>query len=514
VSGAQGEVIDDESGAYSEFQKQAFKTPRRPTNPKFSKMDDQELAKYISETKDEPGRLNDARLAAEEWVARQDRVFTSEDRERAIGAIKILQEALRTGRDITYTSDNNPVLSDRPLQPERRQLFHQAIMSDLLQMHGQITSRAELAKLQQTTGFFKDAEQSLVEATRKADAMPIDLIRKENSLLGLDVLTEVNPKNRSEMMKTQLRLSGDYSQEGILSSPIYTRQMLVGFYLGTSVVRDPVSRREHVKFGSTGVFKPVEAFDTARVAQQRTKEILGFDPLDPNETKKHPGVTSIFGALATVFEKPEKYNMYEMVDKFQVDKIKEQIEAHPDWKSFAVDLGVVALAAGIIVATKGRQFQEAELILGRHATAGRMNLLKEGMAFSAAITVTPLARNIGYQLVTGKQEDLNDSLMHALGSVAAVESGRGVYHAFGGARTQGFEKAYPLAFGTSAGYTVYSGIAGVHDIEGRGKNLINPNTGHKYETTETVQEAFFHQNRERYRNLLEQVTDPIKNKPK
>jgi hypothetical protein len=395
---------------------------QQPTffNPKFKNWDEAEVEKLARRVVFYPHEFKSANEAHIELMMRTDFLLSHEDKAQSKAAIPLLLNALKEGKEYTEV-DGKPVLSDVPLTTERRIQYHQAIITDLETMHKQARRRMEHAIFCHQNAQFKDSEESGLAAKKWADDLPIDLIQKEAAQLSEDSRKIADPALREQMQKVSMALSG--SKDSVDTLPIQTRKFLTMLYLGTDFGMEGDQRV--AVFGKNSGFKPDKALENAKETREKTKEILKFDPLDPKQARQDPEIASLFGGLTEIFGNPEKYNLYKLVDKHQVENLTKELKNHTGADSMLADVGVVALTAGILALSRSPKVQaglEKMLSIAPGWEKAAPKLAKLG-GLSLATAAAPLARHYGYEALTGTKETWVDTGVHVGSSLAAAELG-------------------------------------------------------------------------------------------
>jgi tetratricopeptide (TPR) repeat protein len=453
---------------------QAFKG-----DPRFAKVSDRDLEIKIREKSGDLEQAEEVKAMYKELIARYDAGLNAKDFEEAIPSMALLTEALKQGKDIKDGPNGTRILSDEPLTPERRWRFHKAIFGDMQMMNEQVRIRMEYAQFLKASGQFKDAETMGLEARDKAEALAkprqvdgksvriVDFMNQEAAKLVDDMNQISDPQKRQEMQVAYIVLKGRDVDSGAIKTPINTNKFLAQLYLGTEIIPKLNSKGEiegiqDIKFGQSSAFKPQKAIDPAQRALQYTRDILGVDPLDAKTAKENPGVASLFGVLADVLDKPEKYKLYVakggetyvdeegktrtlktnelygkndagvpiLIDLHSVDNLKKQIKKDSTFDSVLIDAGIAVAVIGTIALSRNPKvaafFEKSMGPVGN--VAGKVVKVSGYVAPFAAIP----ARNTLFRMATGADESWTDSTVHVVGSLAAAEvggrlSGRGSF---------------------------------------------------------------------------------------
>ncbi len=443
-------------------------------NTRFEKFDLVELERMVAGWE----RSNDSVFLAieghRELIKRYDCRLQQEDFKRAVESIESLQHSLEAGKEITVGPDGKPTLSEVPLTEERRYQIHVAIASDFGVMERQVTSRMALFAALRSANQFASAEDCLVEAKSMSDRLPINLIRKEQKLLVDDLTNTSSSRRRQEMQVQAEHLMGTDAASGMIKLPLTTRTTLAQFYLGTQVHTQPDARGEHslsITFGGTNSFKPDKAYEIANEMRAKTKEILGFDPLDKGQAGRNPAACSLFGALVEVFDNPDKFNIYNVVERHSAENIRNALRESTKTHSMLLDVGTVALVGTTMALSRSQKVAAMfERSLGGYANGGARIA-----GAAAAAVASPLYRHYGYELVTGTNESWVDTGVHVLGSVAAAEVGSRIVGrgsmfvggpASGPGRFHAFDKTTSAQWYAHHGYETTGKLAGVLERAG------------------------------------------------
>lgn len=398
-------------------------------NPKFETVSNQDLERLAMEKSRSKDTIPEAKEAFEELIKRYDMMLPPAEVESSKESIKVLQAALEAGKDVKAGPDGKlPVVDDAtPLSEERRFQFHQAIMGDLETMNSQARIRLAYAQFLRPAGQLADAEKYGKEAVAMSDKLPIDLLKKQDQILNADLEKITDPAKRQAMQGASMFLTGQDAETGVIKMPINSRKFLAQFYLGTEVTPQVdkdgnIVGIKSIDFGKSESFKPDKAFEIAQETREKTKEILGFDPMDKEQAGKNPAVASLFAGLTEVFDNPDKYNLYKVTDAHQVEVIKSQIKSDQKMWSTLLNIGIIAGAGLVMVASK-----DARVIAAVESGLGRYGSAAPQIAYAAGVTTAVggglLARHYGYKALTGMDESWLDSGINVAGSLAAAEVG-------------------------------------------------------------------------------------------
>lgn len=393
-------------------------------NAKFEGWSDEQVKELAFKEVQTQSQFELAKEAHIESIKRADAMFDVDARKQAKESIPLILDALKSGKDITQEG-GKPVLSNEPLSPERRLRFHQAILGDINAMFDQTRARIEYSGFLYMHGQYKDAEQVGIAANQFADELPIKMIQQEAKQLQEDVLLYPDPRIREEILRNAIQLTSNGTHPASIDTiPIHTRKFLATLYLGTELKLG--EKGASAEFGKSSAFKPDKALEMVKECREKNKEILGFDPLDQNQARKDLQLTSLFGGLAEVFTNPEKYNMYELVGKYQVDKLQKELKTVGAFESMELDVAVTFLAAGMLGASRNPKAQAMleKVMAGALPGSEKAAPMIAKMTGLAATAIgAPLARNYGSELIFGRKESLLDSSVHVAGSLAAAELG-------------------------------------------------------------------------------------------
>ncbi len=406
---------------------QTTDAPAPAGNPRFAAMSIPELEAVARSRSNSPETMEECKEAYTELIRRWDSALAGDNFRKSVEAIQVLQRALEAGKELVPGPDGQPVVGTEDLSPQRRFFFHSQIIGDMEVMQRQVAIRQEFAQILRARRQFADAERVAIEATQRADQLPVAVMRRQNELLVRDLPTIPNGQQRQAMQEASRFLIGDDAESGAIKLAINTRKFLVQLYLGTEIDLQTDGRGNTVgvraiRFGQTSAFKPDRAYEVAQELRQRTRDILGFDPMDREHAGRNPGVTSLFAGLVEVFDDPNKYNLYNVVQDHQVDNIRRSLKENSGFDSMLVDMGVVVLATGVLLASRNPRVAGAiERCLGVSATnAGR---LARAGGVVAAPALGVMARHYGMEMLTGQPESWGTSIMHTAGSLAAAEVG-------------------------------------------------------------------------------------------
>lgn len=390
-------------------------------NPNFRGMEDSEVRsmagkKVLTETDYES-----ARAAHVENINRADNYLDADAKKASKVAMPALLEALEQGKQVTL-KDGKPVITDIPLTPEQRIKYHKAIVGDVVSLYHQSRARLEFASFLEAHGQHKDSENVGLQAKAASDELPIALVQREAAQLQKDLSLIASPSERAEMQRASQILSSNGKDPGSVDTlPIQTRKFLTVLYLGTEI------KGNEAEFGKSSAFKPNQAFAMADQARSLTKEILKFDPLDPKEARQDTQIASLFGGITDVFSNPEKYNLYDVVDRNSIRSIEQQLKSgtKSGFDSTLVDMGVIALTAGTLSISRSPKVQaglEQMLKIVPGAEKAAPTIAKMG-GLGVAAVAAPAFRNYAYGKLTGTQESWLDTGIHVAGSLAAAELG-------------------------------------------------------------------------------------------
>lgn len=390
-------------------------------NPNFRGMEDSDVRSIAGKPVKTETDYENARAAHVENINRVDNYLDGNGKKASKEAIPALLEALEQGKQVTL-KDGKPAVSDVPLTPEQRIKYHKAIVGDVVSLYHQGRARLEFASFLETHGQHKDSEAVGLQARTASDELPIALIQREAAQLQKDMSVITSPADRAALQRASLTLSSNgKNPESVDTLPIQTRKFLTVLYLGTEI------KGNEAEFGKSSAFKPNQAFAMADEARTLTKNILKFDPLDPKEARQDTQIASLFGGITDVFSNPEKYNLYDVVDKNSIAAIEKQLKAGSGtgFSSTLVDMGVIALTAGTLAISRSPQVQaglEKMLKVIPGAEKAAPTIAKVG-GLGVAAAAAPAFRNYAYSALTGHQESWLDTTVHVAGSLAAAELG-------------------------------------------------------------------------------------------
>jgi hypothetical protein len=392
-------------------------------DPSIMRASMEDLSRLANKPVDSLETFNTARHAHVEIVRRFEELQPEGEVRKAKESIPILLKALKEGKTVERGSDDKIILGNKPLTSEDRLRMHAAVCGDLSIMTQKVVSKFECASFMRTNLQFKDAETYAQRAKTSADELPIEMLREESRQLTADISLYDDPRTRNEMLRIASQLSGEKSGSADLL-PIQTRKFLVAVYLGTELKREGESLV--AEFGKTSGFNPDLAFEMAKETRAKTKELRGFDPLDEKQARQDPEVTSLFGGVCDIFGKPEKYNLYKLVDAQRIEKVQRELKNSTGTESVITDIGVVALTATILAASRNsRVHAGVEKVLGRALPGAEIHAARVSKiaGLSGAAISAPLARHYGYKALSGVDESWSETAVHVVGSLAAAELG-------------------------------------------------------------------------------------------
>ncbi len=359
-----------------------------------------------------------------EIIRRSESMLNAEEIKDAKKYIPIILKSLKEGKMIEQGPDNQPFIGDKPLDNDLRMRLHQAVIGDLVVMTNQANSKMRTAGFLFQNKQYKDAQDYALWAKESADKLPIDLLREEAKQLKADIALYDDPQVRAEFLRVSDMLATDGKNQAADTLPIQTRKMLTVLYMGTEFKND--GRQVTAEFGKTTGFKPERAFEMAKETREKTKEILGFDPLDEKQARQDPEVASLFGGICEMINNPEKYNMYKLVDEYTVERMKKELKPFTGTDSMLADIGVVGFTTGVLALSRSPKVQAAlEGMVGRVLPGAEKSVapLTRAAGIGTAAIGAPLVRHYGYNAISGLDEKWSDTAVHVVGSLAAAELG-------------------------------------------------------------------------------------------
>lgn len=301
-------------------------------DPEFKNVENAELAKYAE--------LDNAKgvNAANELVKRFDFQMTQAEAVDGIKAIALIQEALKTNRDIGV-EDGKITLTDKPLSDERRLEMHAAILGDIQTITSQVQMRQHLASLLENQGKSDEAEKVRSEAIARSDFLTnkvktdkgetrlVDLMKAEVTQLTTDAAATEDMTRRNDMTN-----ASEYLKE-IVQVPIETRLQDARANLGLSYVQlSDKSVGIRIDTSAKG-FNIDKAEQRSKEAKDLSIDIVGVDPSTSNDSR----VTSLFGASWKEIDPKSKFNFYRDGNKNGkvdvLDRIREMKKYNESWKA-------------------------------------------------------------------------------------------------------------------------------------------------------------------------------------
>lgn len=365
-----------------------------------------------------------AKGARIEQIRRVENTLNADEVKEAKQSIPVVLKALKEGKRIELDKNNVPFIGDQPLSLDERFNLHNAVVSDLTMMARKSLVKMDTAAFLYANHQYKDAQDYALWAKESADEIPIDLLREEAKQLQTDIALYADPVVRADMLKAAATLATDGKSPAADMLPIQSRKMLTMLYMGTEFKLE--NGQVVAEFGKTTGFKPDLAFDMAKETREKTKEILGFDPLDEKQARKDPEVASLFGGILEMTNNPEKYNMYKLVDEYKLERMKKELKSLTGTDSMLTDIGVVGFTAGVLALSRNPKIQAGlENMLGRVLPGAEKSAatLSKVAGFTTAALGAPLVRHYGYKTISGLDESWADTGVHVAGSLAAAELG-------------------------------------------------------------------------------------------
>ncbi len=369
--------------------------------------------------------LEGFKAARTEMIRRLDEAMSPEQYKQSIESIPILLKALKEGKALATGRDGQKILLDKDLTPAERLRFHDAIEHDLSIIAQQAVIRMEFSQLLYRSKQYADAEQVAKDAIEKADVLPLEMIEQTGKQLLEDLKHISDPVTRDAMRKRAISYSRSTGEPSLYRMPLMTRKGLAAMYLGAEVELLPNGKTASIAMGRNVLFKPDKAYELAKETRAKTKELLGFDPMDEKAAMQDPSVATIYGSIMEVLDNPKKYNLFKLVDENKLENLYRELKQSSGFENMLVDVGVVTLVAGALCLSRSPKTHAAiERLLGRSANAEAIApTLSKSLGFGTALVGAPLLRHYGFEALSGVKESWSDTGIHVIGSLAAAELG-------------------------------------------------------------------------------------------
>lgn len=361
-----------------------------------------------------PDRINSGKAAFDEIIKRYD---------QAIPDSKQIQKEIRDVQDI-MKSGKNPETGET-LDEATRLALHQRLIStyDVLSM--QVTLRMLYGKYLDRTGFSESGEKVLLKAKELSDNIDQDTLKRQIDLMDSDMQTSVDPKARETLKNWSLALSGEGTESGVTKLPLISRKALVQLYLGAQpVISDVLEPQDKesgkimtIKYGFGTVFRPDRAFALIQETAEKTKSIMGFDPLDPNNAGRDVTLTSLYGGINEILKQPEHYNLNAVMKTNSIETLQKQVKHSFGGHNMFID--IAAGAVGLLVAARlGRP-----MALGLLTKAPSLAAAARPIALATGLGAGASVRHVTFPMITGQEESLTESAVHAAGGMGLVALG-------------------------------------------------------------------------------------------
>lgn len=371
----------------------------------------EELKKYREDFAADANRVNSGKGAFDEVIKRFDQFLP--DSVEVQKEIRDVQDILKSGK--------NP-LNGEALDEATRLALHQRLVSTYDALSTQVSLRIAYAKFLDNTGSSESAEKVLLKAKELSDKFDQATLKRQVQLMDTDMQTFLDPNAREALKQWSLHLTGEGNESGVIKLPLMSRKALVQLYLGAQPViseaLEPGDREAGkimtVRYGFGNVFRPDKGHAMILETVEKTREIVGYDPLDPDNAGRDVTLASLYGGLNEILRRPEEFNLKNVVMSSSLETLRKQVKQSYGGESMIID--GVAGAVGL-------------LVMARFGKPGALSMLSKAPSLvkpaAAAMGITSGAsvRHVAYPTITGQEESLTESAVHTLGGMGLIAIG-------------------------------------------------------------------------------------------